>query len=311
VLPPSFTEAAALLADTGRAFHARGWAPATAGNYSAVLARAPLALAVSASGVDKAVLDARHFVAVDADGRVTAGHGRPSDETAVHLAVVRARAAGAVLHTHSVWSTVLSHLSAAGTCELRGFELLKALAGVTTHEHVERLPVVENTQDYGDGRLGRGGARRRTRLPRPAAARARLYAWGRDVAEARRHVEALEFLFEVVGRTLPVPVHTEVSMARVSVPSQGRTIEATRAVAAFLAAAGIEHERWRVDRPGVQAAAGEDVLRAFASEVDALKGPAVLHGGRRRRHPPADAGLEAMLERFAREHWHDEDESGS
>jgi methylthioribulose-1-phosphate dehydratase len=200
VLPPSFSEAAALLADTGRAFHARGWAPATAGNYSAVLARDPLVLAVSASGVDKAALDGRHFVAVDEDGRVTGGYGRPSDETAVHLAVVRARSAGAVLHTHSVWSTVLSQTD--GHVEIRGFELLKALAGVATHEHVERLPVVENTQDYGamaasvvdalaahpgcHGLLLRGHG---------------LYAWGRDVAEARRHVEALEFLFEVVGRT--------------------------------------------------------------------------------------------------------------
>ena len=206
VLPPSFAEAAALLADTGRAFHARGWAPATAGNYSAVLARDPLVLAVSASGVDKAALDGRHFVAVDAAGRVTGGYGRPSDETAVHLAVVGARAAGAVLHTHSVWSTVLSHLAVDGHVEIRGFELLKALAGVTTHEHVERLPVVANTQDYGvmaasvadalaahpgcHGLLLRGHG---------------LYAWGRDVAEARRHVEALEFLFEVVGRTQPVP----------------------------------------------------------------------------------------------------------
>ena len=206
MLPPSFAEAAALLADTGRAFHARGWAPATAGNYSAVLTRDPLALAVSASGIDKAALDGRHFVAVDEDGRVTGGYGRPSDETAVHLAVVRARAVGAVLHTHSVWSTVLSQVAPDGQVEIRGFELLKALAGVTTHEHVERLPVVENTQDYAvmaasvtaalaahpgcHGLLLRGHG---------------LYAWGRDVAEARRHVEALEFLFEVVGRTMPVP----------------------------------------------------------------------------------------------------------
>lgn len=200
MLPPSFADAAALLADTGRAFHARGWAPATAGNYSAVLVREPLLLAVSASGVDKAALDARHFVAVDDEGRVTGGVGRPSDETAVHLAVVRARGAGAVLHTHSVWSTVLS-AAAGATVDLQGFELLKALAGVRTHEHVERVPVVENTQDYAvmaasvtealDAHPGCHGLLLRGHG---------LYAWGRDVAEARRHVEALEFLFEVSGR---------------------------------------------------------------------------------------------------------------
>lgn len=201
MLPPSLAEAAALLAETGRAFHARGWAPATAGNYSAVLARDPLALAVSASGIDKAGLDARHFVTVDGNGRVTGGQGRPSDETAVHLAVVRARGAGAVLHTHSVGSTLLSMRARGGCVEIGGFELLKALSGVRTHEHVERLPVVDNTQDY--GAMARSVADALAGHPDCHGLLLRghgLYAWGRDVAEARRHVEALEFLFEVLSR---------------------------------------------------------------------------------------------------------------
>ena len=49
-------------------------------------------LAVSAFGVNNAVLDGRHFVVWDAAAHVTGGYGRPSDETAVHLAVVGARA---------------------------------------------------------------------------------------------------------------------------------------------------------------------------------------------------------------------------
>jgi 1,2-dihydroxy-3-keto-5-methylthiopentene dioxygenase len=97
-------------------------------------------------------------------------------------------------------------------------------------------------------------------------------------------------------------------MARVSVPTQGRTIEGDAEVAAFLAAAGIEHERWRVDRADAGAASADNVLRAFASEVEALK----ARGG----YTAADVvdvrpdlpGLDAMLARFAREHWHDEDE---
>jgi methylthioribulose-1-phosphate dehydratase len=198
---PSFDEAAAALAEVGRAFHARGWAPATSGNYSAVLSRDPLRLAVSASGIDKSGLDPGHFVTVDEKGRRVAGSPRASDETAVHLAVVEARGAGAVLHTHSVWATVLSQAARDGQVVLEGLELLKGLSGVTTHEHVERVPVVANTQDYGSmadtvraslaahptchGLLLRGHG---------------LYAWGEDLSQARRHVEALEFLFEVVGR---------------------------------------------------------------------------------------------------------------
>jgi methylthioribulose-1-phosphate dehydratase len=198
---PSFDEAAAGLAEAGRAFHARGWAPATSGNFSAVLSRDPLRLAVSASGVDKGALEPGHFVTVDERGRRVAGSGRPSDETAVHLAVTQARRAGAVLHTHSVWATVLSQSASDGEVVLEGFELLKGLSGVRTHQHVERVPVVPNTQDY--ERLAE--VVRESLAAHPACHGLLLrghglYAWGEDLAEARRHVEALEFLFEVVGR---------------------------------------------------------------------------------------------------------------
>lgn len=198
---PSFDDAASSLVAAARAFHQRGWAPATAGNYSAVLAHDPLRLAISASGVDKGAIEPRHFVTVDGDGRVVGGDGRPSDETVVHLAVVVARGAGAVLHTHSVWGTVLSQAAGGGAVVLEGLELLKALSGVTTHEHVESVPVVANTQDYGRMARDVGAALRENPQCHGLLLRGHgLYAWGRDVSEARRHVEALEFLFEVVGR---------------------------------------------------------------------------------------------------------------
>lgn len=198
---PSFDEAAAALAETARLFHARGWAPATAGNFSAVLGRDPVRLAVSASGIDKGTLGPADFVTVDANGARVSGSGRPSDETVVHLAVVRARDAGAVLHTHSVWATVLSQSATGGEVKLAGLELLKGLSGVKTHEHVERVPVVANTQDY--ERLAADVTAALHAHPDCHGVLLRghgLYAWGRDLAEARRHVEALEFLFEVAGR---------------------------------------------------------------------------------------------------------------
>lgn len=198
---PSYDEVTAALAGTARLFHARGWAPATSGNYSAVLGREPLRLAISASGVDKAAIGPGDFVTVDERGQRVAGDGRPSDETAVHLAVVRARAAGAVLHTHSVWATVLSQGARDGEVTLTGLELLKGLSGVTTHEHVERVPVVANTQDYGRMAADVTGALAAHPTCHGLLLRGHgLYAWGTDLAEARRHVEALEFLFEVAGR---------------------------------------------------------------------------------------------------------------
>lgn len=97
-------------------------------------------------------------------------------------------------------------------------------------------------------------------------------------------------------------------MARVSVPADGRTFEGAEATA-FLAAAGIEHERWSVARPGASAAASaDDVLAAFAVEVRALSSRGGYTTADVIDVRPDTPGLEAMLARFSREHWHDEDE---
>lgn len=198
----SLDDIAQRLCDIGRGFHARGWALGTSGNYSAVSSAEPLRLAITRSGLDKGRLLPRHVLVIDQHGAVLAGEGRPSDETVVHLAIVRARAAGAVLHTHSVWNTVLSERCAsAGGLRLAGFEMLKGLAGVSTHTHEEWLPLLANTQDY--ERLALDVEQALAQHPAAHGLLLRghgLYTWGRDLAEAQRHVEVLEFLFEVVGR---------------------------------------------------------------------------------------------------------------
>src|SRR5262245_57824187 len=96
------------LAEVGRAFYARGWMLGTSGNLSAVLRREPLELAITSSGVEKDRLATNHILHVDEAGNVIEGEGRPSAETLLHLSVARLRGAGAVLHTHSVWSNILS-----------------------------------------------------------------------------------------------------------------------------------------------------------------------------------------------------------
>lgn len=201
---PSLSEIAPRLAATGRALHARGWALGTSGNFSAVVSHQPLVLAISRSGVDKGRLCAEDFLEVDDRGLVLERDGKPSDETVVHLAVVGDRDAGAVLHTHSVWATLVSESAGdAGGLALSGYEMLKGLAGVTTHEHREWVPIVENTQDY--GRMAREVSEALAANPRAHGLLLRghgLYAWGRDLEEAQRHVEVLEFLFEVEGRLL-------------------------------------------------------------------------------------------------------------
>ena len=192
----------------GHRFDARGWVLGTSGNFSAVLARDPLRLAITRSGTHKGELTAADFLELGGDGAVVNGDGRPSAETALHLAIVTARGAGAVLHTHSIWSTFLSDRFPGGF-EIGGYEMLKGLAGVTTHEHREWMPVVDNDQDM--GRLSRKV--RETLDSHPAChgfllLRHGLYTWGATLDDAVRHVEILEFLMESVGRarySAPIP----------------------------------------------------------------------------------------------------------
>ena len=195
---------AARLVETGLRLERRGWALGTSGNFSAVLARDPLRLAITASGIDKASLAEKDIVEMDEHAQLVRGNGRPSAEAHLHVAVVKARGAGAVLHTHSVWNTILTDEAAAERREIsiRGFEMLKGLAGVGTHEHEERVPIVENSQDI--PKMAREVEAMLAERPEAHAFLIRrhgLYTWGSDLSEAMRHVEILEFLFEVMGRS--------------------------------------------------------------------------------------------------------------
>jgi len=203
----SFPQIAASLSSIARSFYARGWAVGTSGNVSAVVDREPLRLAMSPSGVDKGELVADQILMIDEHGRVLSEHGaKPSDETSLHLTIVKECGAGAVLHTHSIWNTVLSDLHAAeGGLAIEGYEMLKGLHGVKTHQHREWLPIIENSQDM----LALAGSvgdtlRKHTDAHAFLLRGHGLYTWGDDPAEAKRHVEILEFLLEVVGRTLPL-----------------------------------------------------------------------------------------------------------
>ena len=199
----AFEDLSERITELGRQAHHRGWVLGTSGNFSAVVSRQPLRLAITASGVDKGRLGPAHVLEIDGEGRAVGGHGRPSAETSLHLAVVHARGAGSVLHTHSPWSTLLSDVHAgAGGMAIEGYEMLKGLDGVTSHEHREWLPIVENTQDWVTGAAELEALLRQ----RPDAhglliRRHGLYTWGRDFDEAVRHLEVLEFLLEVVGRS--------------------------------------------------------------------------------------------------------------
>lgn len=175
----------------GRFAAERGWVPATSGNFSRRLDSRHIA--VTRSGRDKSALDAGDFAVVALDEPLPAG---VSAETPLHVARYRRDARiGAIVHVHSLAATVLSRADEKREAVLLdGFELLKALDGCTTHESTLRIPIYANAQDTTElaerieNSLGDGT------VPGYLLAGHGLYAWGATVADARRHVEALDFL---------------------------------------------------------------------------------------------------------------------
>lgn len=183
------------------AIHRRGWCEGTGGNFSSVWCQDPLALLMAPSGVDKGALQPADLIVVDGDGQVIDGEGKASAETLLHLTIVQERQAGAVLHTHSQASTLLSrhHAPVAGAAvghlELSQLEMLKGLEGIQTHDTQVRIPILANDQD-----LERLSAAARPHLADAPhgllIAGHGLYAWGATLPIACRHLEILEFLLE-------------------------------------------------------------------------------------------------------------------
>ena len=206
-MPSNFSQTAGSLSAVAKGFHARGWLLGTSGNLSAVISHEPLALAMSPSGVDKGELTAGQILLIDEHAQVLSDQGgKPSDETLLHLQIVKDRRAGAVLHTHSVWNTILSDLYATQRgISIEGYEMLKGLDGVRTHEHREWLPIIDNSQDMTS--LANTIGVTLSRNPNAHGfllQRHGLYSWGVDLQQAKRHIEILEFLLETLGRTLEV-----------------------------------------------------------------------------------------------------------
>ena len=177
-----------------RELAAAGWTPATSSNFSRRLDDRHAAITVS--GRDKGKLVEDDIMVVDFDGNPVATHHRPSAETLLHTQLYkRFPDIGCILHTHSQNQTIASRLFAGrGYLRMEGYELLKAFRGNETHETEIVVPVLPNSQDMHTlaaqvdclldekplwGYLIDGHG---------------LYAWGRDMAEARRHLEAFEFL---------------------------------------------------------------------------------------------------------------------
>lgn len=181
----------------------RGWAPATAGNFSIRLASDPVRLLISPSGTDKTLLTDADLLEVSDRAEVISGTGKTSAETLLHVVAYQERPAQCVLHIHTVWNTILSDRHKDhGAIEMSGYEILKALEGVTSHEHTERVPIFENSQDMISLSQSVKAELRRDRSVKAfLLAGHGLYTWADSPLAAYRHLEALDFLFEVLVRS--------------------------------------------------------------------------------------------------------------
>jgi methylthioribulose-1-phosphate dehydratase len=191
-----------LIAAAGE-FYRRGWVLGTSGNFSSLISREPFRMCITASGNAKGDIDRSDFVELNENGQLVLGSGRPSAESQLHISIYRlSPESRSVMHTHSVWGTILSDVYfEQGAIEIKGYEMLKGLAGITTHEHKESVPIIENSQDY----TVLASVVENVLRDDPDAhgvylRRHGLYTWGKDIAETKRHIEIFEFLFEVLGR---------------------------------------------------------------------------------------------------------------
>lgn len=188
--------------------HARGFAQGTGGNFSLVTQTEPLRLLMAPSGVDKGSIASEALIEVDGDGHVVSGEGKASAETRLHLELVITAGAKAVLHTHSIYGTLLSKRAMSrGKLTFTGYEMLKGLEGISTHEATVELPVIENSQDM----RSLSQTVRQLLIAQPNTAYGflvaghGLYAWGDSLFQAQRHVEIFEFLLELTYRELLLP----------------------------------------------------------------------------------------------------------
>ncbi len=192
-------------------FARRGWFPATSGNLSARVSAPgdPLLLVVSASGRDKEAMTAADFLLVDGSLQpaglevrpmVSLTELRPSSETVVHARIYEVTGCGCVLHVHTVWNNLIAEFfSSRGEVVLRDLEMIKGL-DIWEEAAEARIPIVANL--FKLPALAEAVAGRITdqRVPGILIRSHGLYAWGANPFEAKRHVEAFEFMFEYLLR---------------------------------------------------------------------------------------------------------------
>lgn len=181
----------------------KGWSPATSTNYSLRNPSNYEEMYITKSGVDKQFFTENDFIICNTNGVVNKAYTgiKPSAETAIHAWLYKKSSrANCILHTHSLFGTVLSKkYMDNGKSEINflGYEVQKAFPNTTSHKSKIRLPILPNEQDMQV--FTSALSERFEELPSANSflmAGHGLYVWGENLAEAKRHLEACEFLLQ-------------------------------------------------------------------------------------------------------------------
>ena len=97
-------------------------------------------------------------------------------------------------------------------------------------------------------------------------------------------------------------------MASVTLADQNKTFTEESSIRQCLAEFGIDYERWNPSYDLAVDASANEILDAYSTEIEALKARGGYVTADVIDVTPETPGLEAMLAKFDREHWHDEDE---
>lgn len=208
------------LAKTIRMYHLKGWSPATSTNYSFRESHDAETIFVSRSGIDKSEFLPEDFICVDFAGKMISEYQResirfvqrnyereasseikPSAETLIHCVLYDLfPETTVILHSHSVYSVLMSQKHASAI-PFQGYEIQKGFGGQTTHEATVHIPVFDNTQDMEE--FSRWMRDRKEALEHHSLVIRNhgTYAWGKNLFEAKRHLETLEYLLEVSWRS--------------------------------------------------------------------------------------------------------------
>ncbi|MCQ6560333.1 methylthioribulose 1-phosphate dehydratase [Paenibacillus mendelii] len=184
-------------------FASRGWFPGTSGNLSVRVGEFEadnFQFAITASGKDKSISTPEDFLFVDQSGQACEKTSlKPSAETLIHSEIYRLTGCGAIFHIHSVFNSIVSELFwSRKSIPVDGVELIKAFNIWEEEAHIE-IPIVSNFAHI-PSIVPEVTERLDPRIPGIMLRKHGIYAWGANAFEAKRHLEAFEFIFEYVYR---------------------------------------------------------------------------------------------------------------